>query len=84
MGDIILPFEVKYQSQVVQIRDIPGLIALCDHKPAIVHGHVITKDPNDIGILQEKTTHKTYLKIPACLFCYWLGASEFMQKSILI
>ena len=84
MGETIIPFAVKYQSQKVQSRDIPGLIDLCSHKPSILHGYIITKDPHDIGLLQEKSLQKTYMKIPACLFCYWLGASEFMQKSILI
>lgn len=82
MNSSIIPFEVKYRSQKVQVHDISGLIDLCNQKPSIQHGFVITKD--DIGLLHEKKQQKAYMKIPACLFCYWLGASEFMQKSILI
>ena len=83
MNNTIIPFEIKYQSETIQMRDIPGLIDLCSQKPSILHGYIITKNPQDIGFLQEKLTHKTYIKIPASLFCYWLGASEFIQKNIL-
>ncbi len=84
MGEAIIPFEVKYQSQMVQARDVPGLIDLCSQKPSILHGYVITKEPQDIGPLQGKDLQKSYMRIPASLFCYWLGASEFIQKNILI
>src|SRR3989338_5977113 len=33
---IVVPFEVKYQAQTVQKRDVPGLIELAGKKPAIV------------------------------------------------
>jgi predicted AAA+ superfamily ATPase len=79
MGERIIPFEVKYQSQTVQVRDVPGLIDLCNQKTSIPHGYIITKAPQDMGPLQEK-----YMRIPASLFCYWLGAAEFVQKNILI
>jgi predicted AAA+ superfamily ATPase len=84
MGELIIPFEIKYQSQTVQVRDVPGLIDLCTQKTSISHGYIITKMPQDIGPLQEKSLSKKYMRIPAPLFCYWLGASEFTQKSILI
>ncbi|MCX6987027.1 MAG: ATP-binding protein [Chlamydiae bacterium] len=84
IGETMIPFEIKYQSQEVQARDIPGLIDLLNQKTSILHGYIITKNPNDIGLLEETSLQKTYIKIPACLFCYWLGASEFIQKSILI
>lgn len=84
MGELIVPFEVKYQSQEVQARDIPGLIDLCNQKPSILHGYIITKDPKDIGLLKDQSLRKTCMKIPACLFCYWIGASEFVQKNILV
>lgn len=74
----LIPFEVKYQSQIVQARDVQGLIDLCNQKPSILHGYIITKDPHDIGLLQN-----IYMKIPAALFCYWLGSSEFTQENIL-
>jgi predicted AAA+ superfamily ATPase len=79
MGEAIIPFEVKYQSQITQMRDVQGLADLCSQKPSIKRGYIITKESKDIGPLQEK-----YMRIPASLFCYWLGAAEFMQKNILI
>jgi predicted AAA+ superfamily ATPase len=79
MGEVIIPFEVKYQSQTVQMRDVPGLSDLCSQKPSVQYGYIVTKAPQDIGPLEQK-----YMKIPAALFCYWLGASEFMQKNILV
>lgn len=78
IGDSIIPFEIKYQSQMVQMRDVPGLADLCNQKPSIQYGYIITKAPEDIGPLQGK-----YMKIPAALFCYWLGAAEFTQKQVL-
>lgn len=84
MGEAIIPFEVKYQSQMVQMRDVLGLIDLCGQKTSIQHGYVITKSPQDIGPFQEKPLQKKQMRIPASLFCYWLGASEFVQKNILI
>ncbi len=79
MNSAIIPLEIKYQSQLVQVRDVPGLVDLFAQKPSIQHGFIITKAPIDIGLLDKK-----YMKIPASLFCYWLGASEFKQKNILI
>lgn len=84
IGDVIIPFEVKYQSQPVQMRDLLGLVDLCSQKSSISHGYVITKDPKDIGLLEDQSLQKTYMKIPASLFCYWLGALEFSQKSLFI
>lgn len=75
----LLPFEVKYQSQTVQMKDIPGLIDLCSQKKAIKAGYVITKSSQDIGPLEEG-----YMRIPAALFCYWLGKADYMQESLLI
>lgn len=82
-GDIIIPFEVKYQSQKVQARDVPALIDLCNQKISIQHSYIITKSPHDIGPLQEASPECKHIKIPAALFCYWLGASEFIQKNLL-
>lgn len=83
MNAVIFPFEIKYQSQTVQMRDVSGLIDLCSQKTAIQHGYVITKAPQDIGPFQEKSLQKKIMRIPASLFCYWLGASEFVQKNII-
>lgn len=84
MGKNTIPFEVKYQSQIVQSRDVSGLIDFCDQKSFVKHGYVLTKEPQDIGPLEQKPSSKQCMKIPASLFCYWLGASEFRQKNILL
>lgn len=79
-----IPFEVKYQSQIVQSRDVAGLIDLCGQKSSIQHGYVLTKAPQDIGLLEQKSMPKKCMRIPTSLFCYWLGAAEFMQKNMLL
>jgi predicted AAA+ superfamily ATPase len=84
IGENLIPLEVKYQSQMVQTRDVPALIEVCTQKPSIQYGYIITKSPQDIGALQNKSSQNKYMKIPASLFCYWLGASEFVQKNLLI
>lgn len=84
INNTIIPFEIKYQSQIVQGRDVPGLIDLCNQKTSIKKGYVITKAPQDIGPFQEKSLQNKYMRIPASLFCYWLGSSEFVQNEMLI
>jgi predicted AAA+ superfamily ATPase len=84
MGGQILPFEVKYQSQTVQRDSIPGLIDLCREKRSIDRGYVLTKLPNDTGPLINKEDSTPIMKIPASLFCYWLGESEIQQKNIIM
>ncbi|HLB52784.1 MAG TPA: ATP-binding protein [Chlamydiales bacterium] len=78
MGEKLTPIEVKYQSQPVQQRALIGLLEFCKERLSTQHGYVITKNSQDIGPLQEKI-----MRIPASLFCYWLGAAEFVQKNIL-
>ncbi len=80
----IIPFEVKYQSQPVQDRDVMGLIELCTQKPSIQQGYVLTKAPQDIGLMGRATPSNKLARVPVALFCYWLGASEFMQKNFLL
>ena len=81
----LIPFEVKYQSQAVGLRDIPGLLDLCEQKPSISHGYILTKMPQDIGPLLQKNSNLSakLVRIPAPIFCYWLGESEILQKSLL-
>jgi predicted AAA+ superfamily ATPase len=76
VNERIIPFEVKYQTQHVQARDVPGLIDLCSQKASIGQGYIITKSPQDIGLLQTKTSQKSCIRVPAALFCYWMGASN--------
>jgi predicted AAA+ superfamily ATPase len=80
----VLPFEVKYQSQQLQRNVVSGLIDLCRERPSISQGYVLTKLPTDMGVLIEKNDSTPLMRIPASIFCYWLGESEIHQKSILI
>ncbi len=84
MNGTLIPFEVKYQSQHLQERDVPGLTELCKQKPSIQEAYVLTKAPQDIGKMKTTSTDTRYARIPAALFCYWLGAADFAQKNILL
>jgi len=74
----LIPFEVKYQSQVTHLRDVQGLVEFCRQKKSIEHGYVLTKASRDIGILENKPTR--IMRLPAALFCYWLGEAEITQS----
>ncbi|MBP6985322.1 MAG: ATP-binding protein [Alphaproteobacteria bacterium] len=77
----LIPFEVKYQSQITTQRDIKGLIELCSEKE-IKHAYVITKSMDDIGPLPLKQEIATKIvKIPAALLCFWIGENEARQNS---
>lgn len=81
----IVPLEVKYQSQKIQARDVPGLIQLTNQKETVTRGYIATKEPADLGRLQvELGEEKAILKIPACLLCYYLGQAEFHGRNILL
>lgn len=82
VGDLLVPFEVKYLSQISQSRDVQGLIDLCNQKSSIKHGYVVTKTPQDIGRLDNQKT--SIMRIPASIFCYWLGESEILQKNLIL
>jgi len=81
----IIPIEVKYHSQKTLPGDIQGLINFCTQKESIKYGYVLTKESKDIGPIEKM--HKSYsaqiMRIPAALFCYWLGEAEIQQKNIL-
>jgi len=81
---VMVPFEIKYQSQPIQKRHVPGLIELVMQKPTIQSGYVVTKSPEDFGLLDPQGTEKKIVKIPACLLCYWLGEATFTQKNLLL
>jgi uncharacterized protein len=81
----IFPFEIKYQAQAVQVRDIPGLIELSKKREQITISFIATKSPNDLGRLKvDEQGEKTLMRIPACLLCFYLGQAEFHQKNILL
>ncbi len=82
LGGQMIPFEIKYQSQTTQARDVQGLSELCRQKETIEQGYVLTKSPQDIGPLGQAIP--SIMRIPASIFCYWIGESEILQKNFLI
>lgn len=81
----IFPFEIKYQAQGVEARDVPGLIDLIKKKEQITQGFIATKSPNDLGRVKvDDQGEKALLRIPACLLCFYLGQAEFHQRNILL
>lgn len=79
----ILPIEVKYQAQIVQKSNISALIEFTNKNSNVKYGCVVTKSPNDLGLVENLSSAKIFFKIPAALLCYWLGKSEFQQENIL-
>jgi uncharacterized protein len=82
----VIPLEVKYESQLVTTKDVQGLINFCKEKKTIPFGYVLTKTARDIGLLEtdNKLLSTQIMRIPASIFCYWLGESEIARKSILV
>ncbi len=84
VGGKLIPFKVKYRAQHTGLRDLKGLLQLCQHK-SIEHGYVVTKSLDDFGTidlnavdLSDTTTR--ILRIPAPLLCYWMGESELTPE----
>jgi hypothetical protein len=76
IGGQIIPFEVKYRAQHTGLRDLKGLLELCQQK-RLERAYVVTKSPNDFGVVADlPDTATRILRIPAPLLCYWMGESE--------
>ncbi|MER2520672.1 MAG: ATP-binding protein [Bdellovibrionales bacterium] len=76
----IVPFEVKYRSNPVQLRELKGLLAFCAEKKTD-RGYVITKSLDDFGLLPvDHRDAALILRIPATLLCYWMGEMELHQQ----
>lgn len=84
ISDNIIPFEVKYQSQVTTLEDIAGLKNFCRQKESVKQGYVLTKTDQDIGLLETSYSNFKIMRLPASIFCLWLGESEIFRKSILL
>ena len=76
MQDQLIPFEVKYRAESAGIRQVKGLLELCEQKK-IKRGYVVTKSPSDLGPLAipGKVAAKI-MRVPAPLLCYWMGEAE--------
>jgi predicted AAA+ superfamily ATPase len=72
IGNEIIPFEVKYRSKQADARDLKGLIELCMRKN-LDRGYIISKNIHDFGPI---SSHPHLMRIPAPLFCYWMGDIE--------
>lgn len=76
IGGQIIPFEVKYRAQHTGLRDLKGLLELCQQKN-IDRAYVVTKSLDDFGVVADlPDTATRILRIPAPLLCYWMGESE--------
>jgi hypothetical protein len=85
IGAQLIPFEVKYRAQHTGVRELKGLIELCEQKN-IGHGYVVTKSLNDFGLFsglpRATGTPTKIMRLPAPLLCYWMGASELHSHDI--
>ncbi len=81
VGGQIIPFEVKYRAQHTGLRDLKGLLELCQQK-SIDRGYVVTKSLDDFGVIADLPDSTTrILRIPAPLLCYWMGEAELAPES---
>jgi uncharacterized protein len=83
VGGQTIPFEVKYRSQHTAVRELKGLLELCQQK-SIERGYVATKSVSDFGEMTEMPDKQKspsnpmtrIMRIPAPLLCYWMGESD--------
>ncbi len=75
VGGNIIPFEVKYRAQHTGLRDLKGLLELCQQKN-IDRAYVVTKSLDDLGPIPNPPGNTRIMRIPAPLLCYWMGESE--------
>lgn len=81
VAGLTIPFEVKYRSQQhTGARELKGLLQFYEEKKC-QRGYVITRDLTDIGPMSGlKSGTLQLMKIPAPLFCYWMGRAELMES----
>ncbi|MBQ7617412.1 MAG: ATP-binding protein [Desulfovibrio sp.] len=76
-GKSSIPFEVKYREQHTDKKDFLGLIEFFKEKNPD-HGYVITKNSSDIGLVPWAKC----MKIPAHLFCWWMGQNDSAEFAV--
>ncbi|MDR2892514.1 MAG: ATP-binding protein [Deltaproteobacteria bacterium] len=69
---VSIPFEVKYRAQHSGVGDLKGLMEFMETKTP-PHGFVIVKSADDFGPMVLNGTQSRIMRVPAPLFCYWLG-----------
>ncbi len=73
------PFEIKQEAKA-DIRDCRGLLEFCKEKDVEL-AYIVTKSLSEFGLHKQDIAPNTkIMKIPAPLFCYWLGILELKQK----
>jgi predicted AAA+ superfamily ATPase len=73
-GARLTAFEVKYRTQHQGVRELKGLVELCDKK-SIAEAYIITKSIHDFSLIDDLKPTPA-LRIPAAIFCYFLGQLE--------
>jgi predicted AAA+ superfamily ATPase len=76
----LIPFEIKYRNHHSGIRELKGFKTLCTTK-SIARGYVITKSLDDFGKLAIPGVETEIMRIPAALFCYWMGEGELLIQN---
>lgn len=75
----LVPFEVKYRGQSTGWSDLKGMAEFCQTK-GVNRGYVVTRSLRDFGaVLASPTGGAEVMRIPAPLFCYWLGKTELQS-----
>ena len=80
-GGELIPFEVKYRAQHAGVRELKGLVELCQAKQ-VARGYVVTKALDDFGLLPgvpagaANAGAPQIMRVPAPLLCYWMGRME--------
>jgi uncharacterized protein len=77
----LIPFEVKYRAQHTGVRELKGLVELCQSK-RIERGYLVTKSLDDFGLMQGLAADTQVMRVPAPLLCYWMGATELPGPSV--
>lgn len=75
----LVPFEVKYRGKTTSWGDLKGLLEFCREKK-VARAYVVTRSLSDFGPLPEESGVAA-MRIPAALFCLWLGKSELRSVS---
>ncbi len=78
----MIPFEVKYMSRPTEKKSLSGLLQFCKTQ-GVNKAFAITKEADDCGLIIEGDESLKIMRIPASIFCYWLGESELTQRNLL-
>lgn len=79
LGDQIIPFEIKYRTKHTGMRELQGMLELCQKKD-IRRGYIVTKSLDDFGLQNDlPDTSVSLMRLPAPMLCYWMGKLELMQ-----